>query len=113
MFNGCRSLTSLCVSNFDTSQVTNMASTFVDCASLTSLDLSNFNTPKVTNMNFMFKNCTVLESLDIRNFSSASLKNCNDTFTNVPSTCKVYVNKTKFTKKEFACGFNGKFTNVA
>ena len=37
---------------------------FYGCTSLTSLDLSNFDTSKVTNMGYMFQSCTNLTSLD-------------------------------------------------
>ena len=47
MFNGCESLTSLDLSNFNTSSVENMENMFNGCKSLTSLDLSNFNTSLV------------------------------------------------------------------
>ena len=43
MFRECSSLTNLDVSNFDTSQVTNMGNMFSECNSLTNLDVSNFN----------------------------------------------------------------------
>ena len=54
MFKSCSKLTSLDVSDFDTSSVTNMSSMFSSCSKLTSLDLSNFNTSSVTNMSYMF-----------------------------------------------------------
>lgn len=54
MFNDCRSLTSLDVSQFDTSKVTNMGYMFFNCNLLTSLDVSNFNTSNVTRMDTMF-----------------------------------------------------------
>jgi surface protein len=38
MFQGCSSLTSLDLSNFDTSNVTAMASMFATCTNLTSLN---------------------------------------------------------------------------
>ena len=41
---------------------------FNNCNQLTSLDLSNFKTSKVTNMSLMFYNCYSLESLNIMNF---------------------------------------------
>ena len=44
MFNGCSSLPSLDVTNFDTSNVTTMASMFMSCSSLPSLDVTNFDT---------------------------------------------------------------------
>ena len=56
MFLDCSSLSSLDVSNFDTSNVTDMRSMFRNCRSLTSLDLSNFNTSRsVEYMSDMFK----------------------------------------------------------
>ena len=113
MFKYCSYLTSLDVSKFNTSQVTNMGYMFEHCNRLTSLDLSNFNTSKVTDMYAMFHNCTSLQSLDIRNFSSENLADCNNMFQNVPSTCTIYVDKTKFTKTEAECGFTGTFTDVS
>ena len=50
MFYRCSSLTSLDVSNFNTSNVTYISSMFFRCSSLTSLDVSHFNTSKVTNV---------------------------------------------------------------
>ena len=44
MFQGCKSLTSINLSSFDTSNVKNMGSMFDKCHSLISLNLSNFDT---------------------------------------------------------------------
>ena len=73
MFSDCSSLTSLYLSNFDTSKVTNMYAMFDNCSSLTSLDLSNFNTSKVKNMDSMFRNCSSLTSLDLSNFDTSKV----------------------------------------
>lgn len=54
MFCECTTLTSLDLSRFDTSQVTDMSWLFGYCFNLISLDLSNFDTSKVTTMNNMF-----------------------------------------------------------
>lgn len=74
--------TELDVSNFDTSNTTNMSYMFGRCLNLTELDLSNFNTINVTNMNYIFNNCTNLEILDIRNFDmrNVSKPNMNNMF---------------------------------
>lgn len=56
IFRGCKLLTNLDISNFDTSKVTNMSGMFNGCGSLTNLDLSNFNTSNVTDMSNMFYN---------------------------------------------------------
>ena len=113
MFNSCTSLTSLDVSNFNTSQVTNMSSMFSNCESLTSLDLSNFDTQKVTSMSYMFSGCESLTSLDLSNFSTENIQYITNMFNGVPSTCTIYVDKTKFTKTETQCGFTGTFTDVS
>ena len=73
MFSSCSSLTSLDLSNINTSQVTNMLSIFEECSSLTSLYLSNFNTSKVTDMVHMFSNCSSLISLDLSNFDTTQV----------------------------------------
>ena len=64
MFNYCSKLTSLDLSNFDTSSVTNMASMFNNCK-ITSLNLSGWDTSKVTDMSFMFSYCIGLTSLNL------------------------------------------------
>lgn len=64
LFYDCSSLTSVNLSNFDTSQVTHMGQMFQDCTSLTSLDLSSFDTGNVTTMQKLFKN-TPLSSLTL------------------------------------------------
>ena len=63
MFFGCRSLTSLDVSNFKTDNVTSMSSMFNGCSGLTSLDLSGFKTDNVTDMGDMFYGCSNLETI--------------------------------------------------
>ena len=110
MFYSCTSLTSLNLSNFDTSNVKYMSVMFSECTSLTSLNLSNFDTSNVNYMNAMFNGCTSLTSLDIRNFSSINITNCTYMLNLVPSTCRVYVNTSKFTKTASDCGFTGSFT---
>jgi surface protein len=54
MFYDCSSLINLNLSNFNTTNVTDMSGMFYGCESLTNLNLSNFNTTNVTNMSYMF-----------------------------------------------------------
>ena len=63
MFNRCSSLTRLDLSNFNTTNVTNMRYMFVFCSGLTSLDLSSFNTDNVTDMDGMFMGCSDLTTI--------------------------------------------------
>nr|DAG62813.1 MAG TPA: protein of unknown function DUF285 [Caudoviricetes sp.] len=73
MFNGCSELTSIDLSNFDTSKVKNMNWLFYDCISLVSADLSNLNTSNVIKMNGMFYSCRNLTLLDISNFNTSKV----------------------------------------
>ncbi|MBQ1629060.1 MAG: BspA family leucine-rich repeat surface protein, partial [Treponema sp.] len=95
MFGDCTDLTSLDVSKFDTSKVTDMYNMFGGCKALISLDVSKFDTSKVTNMALMFKACNNLTTIyaaagtdwgSIENITSDnmflncySLKGCNNT----------------------------------
>ena len=80
MFYGCDGLTSLDLSNFDTSKVQSMQEMFEGCRGLTSLDLSNFDTSNVQSMNRMFANCSSLTSLDLSNFDTSNVQSMNGMF---------------------------------
>ena len=82
MFQGCREITSLDLSMFDTSKVENMAYMFRVCVALTSLDLSGFDTSNVKTMEDMFRGCTALETLDISSFDMTNVIEYTDMFTN-------------------------------
>ena len=64
MFQGCSSLKDINLSNFNTSNVTNMSWMFNGCELLSSLpDISKWNTSNVTEMSRMFDGCK--KSLEI------------------------------------------------
>ena len=79
MFYNCSELTALDLSNFDTSNVTNMGGMFAvgeiltGDSALAALDLSNFDTSKVTNMSSMFFGCSKLTSLDLSSFDTSNV----------------------------------------
>jgi len=73
MFHGMSSLTSLKLSNFDTSKVTNMQWMFFGMRSLTTLNLSSFNTSKVTDMSYMFATTLNLTTLNLSNFNTSQV----------------------------------------
>ena len=81
MFYKCSSITSLNLSGFDTSNVTNMSGMFQKCSSITTLDLSSFNTENVTTMSNMFNGCSALTRLDISGFYTAYSPNVDYMFT--------------------------------
>ena len=82
MFNSCKVLTSLNLSNFNTEKVTDMQGMFGECSDLTSLDLTSFNTEKVTNMRQMFYNCSDLTSLNLSNFNTEKVMYMSNMFYN-------------------------------
>lgn len=55
-------------------------SLFYYCRSMVSIDLENFNTTNITNMNGMFRHCDNLISLDLFNFDISSVSNLNFMF---------------------------------
>ena len=83
MFTGCYNLTSLGdMSNWKTSNVTNMWDMFSGCKSLTSLDVSKWNTSNVTNMAAMFSGCESLTSLDVSSFDTRNVTRMEEMFRN-------------------------------
>jgi surface protein len=61
MFDGCEALTSLNLSHFDTSKVTNMSWMFDGCKALTSLGVRYFDVSHVEKNEFIFKDCDKLK----------------------------------------------------
>ena len=80
MFAYCSSLTSLNLSNFDTSKVTIMHSMFAYCSKLKFLELSNFKTSEVSDMGYMFINCSSLTSLNLSNFDTSKVTDMSAMF---------------------------------
>ena len=82
LFESCKQLISLNLSNFDTSNVRNMWDMFYMCNSLQFLDISSFNTSLVTDMDSMFANCSSLVSLDLSHFNTTLVYWMNNMFSN-------------------------------
>lgn len=80
LFWGCKNLTSVDLSNLDTSNVTNMSDMFSGCASLETIDLSGLNTDNVTNMNGMFGGCASLETIDLSGLNTGNVTDMNSMF---------------------------------
>lgn len=73
MFAGCSSLTSLDLSSFDASKVTDMSRMFYGCSSLKFLDLSSLDASSATDVSWMFYDCSSLESLDLSGLDASSV----------------------------------------
>ena len=80
MFRDLRYITSLDVSGLDTSNVTNMYSMFNSVGSVTSLDVSGFDTSHVTNMGSMFLYCSNLTTLDVSRFNTSQVTEMDQMF---------------------------------
>ena len=71
MFNECHKLKEIKgINTLKTIKVTNMKGMFQSCSELERLDLSNFNTSNVTAMSYMFKDCNKILYLNLSNFST-------------------------------------------
>ena len=74
LFDGCENLVDLKLpKNFITSKVTNISNMFNGCKKLTSLDLSGWDTSNITEMNNLFKNSGI-KIIDISNWDLSSLE---------------------------------------
>ena len=91
MFEGFSNCVKIDLSNFNTSNVTNMSYMFSECSSLKKLDLSKFNTQNVKDISFMFKNCYSLKKLNIFNFNTKNVNSISCIFTNCKSLKKLNI----------------------
>ena len=80
-----KNILELDLSNFNTSQVTDMQYMFYGMSSLVTLDLSNFNTSQVTDMQYMFHGMSNLTTLNLSSFDTSQVTNMNDMFSHTPS----------------------------
>lgn len=112
MFYGCSNLTTLDVSNFNTSKVTNMTSMFAYCSKLTALDVNNFNTSKVIAMSGMFQNCSKLTTLDLSNWYTNNVANVTNMFSGCNSLTKLDIRNFTFTKLTASYTYSNMFNGV-
>ena len=108
----CSNLTTIeGIEYFNTENVTNMRYMFDDCKSLKSLDLTNFNTENVTDMYSMFASCTSLESLDLTNFNTAKVTNMESMFQSCYALKTIYASDKFVTDQvtESTCMFSDCF----
>ena len=73
MFLRCSGLTSLDLSSLSAASPTFMAGMFYGCASLETIDLSCLNTSKVRSMLGLFQECTALTSVNLSGLDTSSL----------------------------------------
>ena len=71
-----------------------MSAMFYNCGQLKQLDVNNFNTENVTTMASMFANCSNLEKLDISNWKTANVEDMSwmfagEDYGNPPNTMNI------------------------
>ena len=86
MFDGCKNLTSLDLSGWNTSNVNNMNSMFRYCSHLTSLDLSGWDLNRVIDMSVMFRYCTSLKRIRMVGCSEKTINKIKE---KMPSGCTI------------------------
>lgn len=82
MFKRCNSLVSLDLSNWDVSKVESMSDMIQGCDSLVSVNASNWDVSNVTNMWGMFADCRSLETIDLSNWDMTNVSNTTYMFNN-------------------------------
>jgi len=93
LFFGCKSLTNINLSNFNSQKVTNMVSMFYGCTSLNNIDLTNINTQNVTNMEHMFYDCKSLTNINLSNFNTQNVTNMKFMFYDCKSLTNIDLSK--------------------
>ena len=82
MFQNCKELKDLDLSNFKSEKVEDMSSTFLNCDSLENINFNGFNSSKLINMDRTFEGCKELTGLDLSSFEVPQLKSMKSTFKN-------------------------------
>ena len=86
MFHNIFNITTINLSNFDTSRVTNMSYMFFSSPMVRELDLTNFDTRNVTNMYEMFDNMTFLTKIKFSDkFDTGNVTNMGRMFSRLRS----------------------------
>ncbi len=89
--------TTLDLSNFDTSNVTSMYGMFSG-SQATTLDVSNFDTSKVTDMSKMFSSSQAT-TLDLSGFNTSNVTNMSNMFNKATNLKTIYVSNKFITDK--------------
>lgn len=78
---------------------------------LTSLDLSNFDTSKATNMAGMFEEVFKMQTLDLSSFDTSNVQDCRNMFSYFSRNCTIKISN-KFTKCKEQIRFDNTIINI-
>ncbi len=90
-YNASSPIQTINFSNANTSGVTNMSYLFDRMGNLTTVDLSGINTSSVTTMGWMFRGCTKLQTLDLSSFNIDNVTEMASMFANDTALTTIYV----------------------
>ncbi|MDR3190102.1 MAG: BspA family leucine-rich repeat surface protein [Lactobacillaceae bacterium] len=109
MFNGCKALTVLDVSTWDTRNVVNMMSTF-EQTSLIEMDMSNWDVHNVTSLQYLFEEADKLVSVKLADWDVSKVDSTVEMFSNCESLQDIDVSKWKLDSLRIS---EGMFTNCS
>ena len=97
MFYGLKNITSIDLSNFDTSKVEIMGGLFMNCEKLKYVDLHNFSGSSLINFDYILYYCTSLMYVNLRNFiiSNTEGVDISYNFEENPSNAKFCIEDSK------------------
>ena len=98
MFASCSNLTSVNLSNFDISNAIDISSMFSSTKKLTQLDLSHFIAPNVTNTRYMFNSCSELTYIDLSNLTFENVTDIRNMFNDCKKLMYIDLRSADFSK---------------
>lgn len=91
MFNDCKVLTGIDLTEFTTTNAGDMKRMFGGCAKISSLDVSGFDTSNAKSMYWMFRKMAKLTEVDISNFNTSNVENMLGMFVSATGVQKIYL----------------------
>ena len=105
MFINCIDITEVDLTNFDSSEVTNIHAMFFGCTSLISVNMPNFNVYNDILNTRMFYECRSLEYINIVNFEINDISNYDEMFKDTPEKLIVCTTSMKLNQAFKGCEF--------
>ena len=112
LFSSCSNLTTVDLSDFNTSDVTSFSWMFAFCSKLTTLNLNNFNIQNVSDFSWMFGGCSALTTIYCDNDWSLSSGDSSSMFYNCYSLVGAISYDSNKTDIQYANPTTGYFTPV-
>ena len=91
MFCGCKNITYIDLSFFDSSNIIDTSYMFNNCINLEAIDFSSFDTKNVTDMKYMFKGCNNLTNVNLSFFNTKNVKYMNHMFEGCSNLKDIYL----------------------